>query len=491
MYARLPILTPAERLERLDSLDLSTVQLTLAEALPVSGMPIEQIRVGMLSGRPVYRFLVRGSWITVFADTGEELSNLTQTEALAVGARFAPEHEATIRYGAYLTDADQWTFGVRTLMPVHRLHLGDSASTILYVSDQIGEPVLVSTRSGRRWGYAGAVMHWLYFTPVRRHTDLWIQSVIWLSIAGSLLCLSGLVWGVYRFSSHSRYRIKHTVSRSPYAGLMRWHHYVGLAFGLVTFTWVLSGCLSLDPWNWHPDTVPTLEQRNGVTGGPLRIETVTVGNLQTAQATLASEFSVKELEILQFQSEVFVAAYRPPIPRKRNQWTFESPMAFLSSVLPFEHRMISLKEQPSVTFTRFDNHEVLSAAVAAMPEFSIEEASWLQDYDAYYYNRAKNRPLPVLRVQYDDPQKTWLYIDPRRGQIVLKEERLTRLNRWLYHGFHSLDFPFLYRRRPLWDIVVISLSIGGLGLSTLTLIPVWRRLRRHGRRLSRRELPHG
>ena len=56
---------------------------------------------------------------------------------------------------------------------------------------------------------------------------------------------------------------------------------------------------------------------------------------------------------------------------------------------------------------------------------------------------------------------TWLYFDPRHGTIARKEERLTRLNRWLYHGFHSFDFPFLYYRRPLWDIVVIVLSIGG------------------------------
>ena len=67
-----------------------------------------------------------------------------------------------------------------------------------------------------------------------------------------------------------------------------------------------------------------------------------------------------------------------------------------------------------------------------------------------------------------DPQQTWLYFDPKRGTIARKEERLTRLNRWLYHGLHSLDFPFLYYRRPLWDIVVIVLSLGGIVLSATT-----------------------
>ena len=104
--------------------------------------------------------------------------------------------------------------------------------------------------------------------------------------------------------------------------------------------------------------------------------------------------------------------------------------------------------------------------------------SWLDQYDAYYYDRNRRLSLPVLRVRYNDPQRTWLYFDPKRGAIARKEERLTRLNRWLYHGFHSLDFPFLYYRRPLWDVVVIALSLGGLVLSATTLTASWRRLRR-------------
>jgi hypothetical protein len=61
---------------------------------------------------------------------------------------------------------------------------------------------------------------------------------------------------------------------------------------------------------------------------------------------------------------------------------------------------------------------------------------------------------------------------------------VSRLRRWLYQGFHSLDFPFLYFHRPLWDIVVIVLSIGGTVLSFTTMLPAWRRLKRHGRALA-------
>jgi hypothetical protein len=62
-------------------------------------------------------------------------------------------------------------------------------------------------------------------------------------------------------------------------------------------------------------------------------------------------------------------------------------------------------------------------------------------------------------------------------------QKMNRVNRWLYKGLHDLDFPFLYYRRPSWDIVIVGLSIGGIVLSVTTLVPSYRRLRRHAKRL--------
>lgn len=88
----------------------------------------------------------------------------------------------------------------------------------------------------------------------------------------------------------------------------------------------------------------------------------------------------------------------------------------------------------------------------------------------------------MLRIRYLDAQSTWLYFDPHRGTIT-PHQRLSRINRWLYAGLHEFDLPFLYNSRPLWDIVVIVLSIGGIFLSNTTLWPMLKRLARHGRRV--------
>ena len=155
------------------------------------------------------------------------------------------------------------------------------------------------------------------------------------------------------------------------------------------------------------------------------------------------------------------------------------PRTLASLSTQAEDQWIVSVDHPELgAFPRFDADVVEGVAAAAMPGSAIVEASWLRRYDAYYYGRNPGPRLPVLRVRYDDPDDTWLYFDPYRGAIARKEERLTRLNRWLYHGLHSLDFPFLYARRPLWDVVVILLSCGGLLVSITSLSQGWRRLRR-------------
>jgi hypothetical protein len=124
-----------------------------------------------------------------------------------------------------------------------------------------------------------------------------------------------------------------------------------------------------------------------------------------------------------------------------------------------------------------------------MPDARAEEATLLTSYDAYYYDRAGELPLPVLRVRFDDPRRTWLYLDPGRGLLLRREDRSSRLDRWLYRALHRWDFLGLYARRPLWDVVVIVLLLGGLALSTTSVAPALRRLRRHatrGRGRSRR-----
>src|SRR3954468_19164325 len=489
MYARMPSLSAEERLDRLPPLDLSAARVEAAVPAGAAGFPPASMRLSMFGGRPIYRINSGTRWAAVYADSGERLRELTPDEALDAARAFVPEHRSTLRTDAYVPDSDQWTLStaLRPLMPLHRLALGDAAGTTLYVSARTGEPVLKTTRRERTWGYLGAVLHWLYFTPLRRHTGVWVQTVIWLSIAGTVMCLSGLVWGLWRLSPAGRYRLKRVQSHSPYAGTMKWHHYAGLLFGLTTSTWIFSGLMSMTPWDWSPGNSPTRQQREAVTGGPLRLEAVTLEAIRRAAATLGESFAVKEVEVVQFQGEPFLVAYRPPDVEEHPAWLNTDFPAFVEPAT-LERRFVSLTAPEHGTFTSFPADTMRSIATHAVPHAAMTDAVWLDRYDSYYYDRSGTLPLPVLRARYDDEVQTWLYFDPTRGAVVQKEERRTRLERWLYHGLHILDFPFLYYRRPLWDVLLIVLSIGGI-VSTVTIAaPVWRRIRRNLRARTSRAL---
>jgi len=486
MYERIPRLTAEERLARMAPLDLSAVQVAPADAAAAAGLVPERMRVSMLGDRPVYRFLSAGDWSAVFADSGEPVRGVSVDEAIDLIRRFAPEHASTIAPDARLEDSDQWTLSgvIRAHMPMYRIALGDPSGTHLYVSERTGEAVMKTTTRSRFWGYLGAVIHYIYFTPFRRQEELWTQTIIYGALVGSVMCVSGLVVGIWRYSLSRRYRHRgsDTPSRSPYAGLMLWHHYAGLIFGLASFTWALSGAFSLNPWDWAPGSAPTRVQRDAVAGGPLRLDAFTPERMRRAAREIGRTFPPKELEALQFQGEPYLMANRPPTLAESDRWISTDLSAFLSPQLRLDHRVVHATHPERGAFTRFPDEAILAAGRAAMPESAIEDAVWLEDYDTYYYDRREARTLPVLRVRYRDPQRTWLYLDPRHGLIAYRQERLSRLNRWLYHGLHDLDFPFLYYRRPLWDIVVIVLSLGGITLSVTTMVAAWRRLQRHARR---------
>ncbi len=185
--------------------------------------------------------------------------------------------------------------------------------------------------------------------------------------------------------------------------------------------------------------------------------------------------------MVHFRGEPYLLA-RDPRPRPEAA-TLPTTLATLATARTSDQRLVSVLRPEQGAFPRFENDVFEGLAEAAMPGVPIVDATWLRSYDDYYYDRDDRRVLPVLRVRYGDAVATWLYFDPFRGAIARKEERLTRLNRWLYHGLHSLDFRFLYAKRPLWDVVVILLSLGGILVSVTSLRQGWRRLRRHARRV--------
>ena len=481
MYARMPALDPGDRLNRLPPLDLEAIRVAPAQAAAAARLDASeealQIRLGMAGERPIYRLRTGAGWNAVYADTGSPMLQLSEGQATAIAVQFGQQPvggaaPTALGYDRLLNRPDQWTLELPSLFPLHRIRSG---SDVLYVSDRTAEVVMETTATSRFWGTSGAVFHWLYFTPLRSHSTLWRQLIVWASAAGCVLTLSGLTVGVIRLTQRKR---------SPYSGIMRWHHYSGLVFGAAAFTWVLSGALSMDPFGWHAGRTTSQAQHAAVAGGGMRLDGFDLASIRTALESISESFPAREVEFLTFDGEPLLLAYRPPVASDDDRYRGASygggPSEFQATVQPFEHRLVGLGSGET---RRFDSDELLAAATAAMPGAEVVATDDLTEYDAYYGDRRHRRaPLPVLRVRFDDPDRTWLYLDPTLGRIVHREQRRSRVDRWLYRGLYRLDFAGFYHRRPLWDIVVIVLLLGGLFSAASSFAPAAKRLRRHGAR---------
>ena len=130
----------------------------------------------------------------------------------------------------------------------------------------------------------------------------------------------------------------------------------------------------------------------------------------------------------------------------------------MASLPDGQTRILPVNGAPEAEFDRNRIFEMVTSA--AKPAVATEKRM-LTQYDAYYLDRHHERPLPVLFLRFNDGAHSQFYIDQRTGRVVGQHsDKSSFMTRWLYHGLHSLDFPWLYNHRPAWDIVVLVLMLG-------------------------------
>ncbi len=158
--------------------------------------------------------------------------------------------------------------------------------------------------------------------------------------------------------------------------------------------------------------------------------------------------------------------------------SFMGAPGYLATLADGTTRIVPVDGEPITGFTPERITEVVKKAAG---DNALAEITTIDQYDMYYLDRRRERPLPVVLAQFNDDEKTRLYIDPKTARVVGTYSSSNWMSRWLYHGLHSLDFPWLYNYRPLWDIVVITFMVGGTALCVTSLVLAWRVLGRRVR----------
>lgn len=457
MYFDYPDINESDRLARAKAIDVTRVSVSPEQAWAALRMPgaPDELTLGMFDGRPIYWFEIGRSRTGVYADDGQVQNafaaalNLRTASAWTGQPAFAAEVEP-------VRDVDQWTVGgIYTRgAPLVRYRWPNGEE--VYVSARTGEVVQYTTRASRIRAWLGPIPHWLYFTPLRKNGRLWSRIVIWLSGAATVVAILGLIAGLTMYSPSKRYRSSGKPTSIPYAGPKRLHMTLGLFFGLLACTWAFSGMLSMDPFpvNDGRASRATLEIADTLGGEPFAFEPFRSKTPVEALKEIGSGVHVKQLEFLMIA----------------DQPVYLATMDSRHSVL------IPAKSPPQAEFSKA---YLLRLVMNARQSPGIAQAEMIDGYDAYYLDRHHELPLPVLRLRMKDPEQTRLYIDPRTARIVGSYSSPEWKERWLYHGFHSINLPWLYAHRPAWDIIVLTLMLGGTSLSITSVMIGWHLLRRN------------
>jgi PepSY-associated TM region len=461
MYVGFPQLSLDEKIRRLPPLDANAVNVSAANLIDdiPANIDIEELKLTTVAGRPAYLLKSSvSSWHGRYADTGERLEKISILDAVTSAQQFLSasnvyDADKTLKYETLL-EFDQWTVssGLNSHRLLHLVSLNDREGTQLYISSITGEVVRDTTKHERVWNWLGANLHWIYPVQLRRHTGLWVDVVITLSFLGFVSVITGVVIGYMRVRIRKPYR---GGSSTPYKGIMKYHHLLGLGILLFLITYLFSGLMSMNPWGIFDDQVDSSEQVRRYQYGNQSSSIKWAFYQPEAIKSMLSQHNleaIKEVNWHRLNGRSYVVLHHS---------------SKKSSVIMQEASRSNSSDLKTAIFNAIPN---------LIPSHNINSLEVIDRYDAYYYSHHNSfRPLPILRVKFEDDASTWFQIDLQTGAIINRLTRTGRVKRWLYNAMHSLDFGFLIQNKPLWDIVVITLCVLGFIFSLSSIFIAFRR----------------
>jgi uncharacterized iron-regulated membrane protein len=440
IYVPYPSLSLFERVAGQESIDWARVD--VPPPISLKGTP-RSLDLEMRNGHPVWRVQ---DWVGERFSVSAERSVPEPRIEAAYAGRVAYRFGKADVLDVHAIESDQWTVagGFDRHRPLWKVALSDKAGTQLYVSSSTGNVVQNTTQTERFWNWLGSVPHWLYPRLLRQDNEAWRQVVLWVSGPCIAAAITGIWIGILRTRIRER-RFKGG-RMTPYHGWMLWHHVAGLVGGLTLTLWIFSGWLSVDPGHLFtsPDPPEGVEQRYSASADLPAIDPQRLGAI--AQGARLAHFSAHA-------GLARVTLHAADGSRK-----------VLS--LP------DLAPAPSV------REAIEQAAPGLVPAGKLIDSTVMTEPDAYYYDIGAKPRLPVLRLRFDDPDKTWLYLDPTTGEILNGVDSRRRTYRWFFDLFHKWDLNSLTLHRPLWDILLGAFSIVGLITSVSGVWIGWKRLRR-------------
>lgn len=392
-------------------------------------------------GEPVYRVKRGRKAQNVFnATTLQPITSFSKEQAQSLATDFAKSTVKNITLQKDLSQWIPWSY-YKPILPFYKCTMNDKEHSVLYISKKTGAIIQRTTLKTRLFAWIGAIPHWIYLVQLRRYVDAWSWLIILLASIGVVVSISGIVVGIYR---------KKKKGITPYKKFwLKWHHWFGYFFGVFVFTFILSGLFSMiSVPNWMV----------GVNGK----ESVKIKWNQRAK--IDTEHNITPSEIVQALEK------KEGIRKIEWQTVFNTPTYFIYYNDYQRAEIYHLKNNKVVKAPRFTIAEIQEKANKLYPQLA-PKVIVQEKYDSYYSASAMYYlPEPAYKIELNDANKTWLYINPNTGKRIRKLDKNSRFRRWIYRGLHTFNFPYLKKHNMLRIVILIIISIFGLIISISGLV---------------------
>lgn len=425
---------------------------------------VADARLARIDGQPIWLIendrgdrsaisAVTGALIEINSETAERIAR----NWLGAGADAASSL-------TYLDTVDA-PIGVRnseTLKPFHRFAAGDGAGTQIIVSARTGEVVQVATGVERALVYTGNWLHLFRWLDALGGADYRRDALTYAGFFAAVGGATGLILGWIRWKPGFFGRPTYARGRTqPYRETwLKYHFWAGLVGGSFALLWATSGFLSTNPGQIFSQANASREELLRYRGAGLPA----VAANWKPSASLGLDAEVVELAWSRLGDNALLFAQSRDGSR----------------------RALTIPEAES----SLANDALLAAARRLKSDAPIAASELLRDYDDYYYpnhrQTAADKPLPVLRIDFGDAERTSLYVDPADGRLLAKYDSSRRIYRWLYSAVHHWDFGW-FHHRWLWNGWMATWVSFGIALSASAVVLAWRRLRRTIPFLEKRE----
>ena len=435
IYHGFPRVDRQERMARLAPLSPAILPVdSLFQAFPESVQP-RSLSVDMRLDRPVFHVRAEGMPADWFADSLYPVGKPDFPTIARLAVQLGGEAEWTVDT---LWRLDQWIpFGrLKREFPIYKFTFDDDRRQQIYISSQTGDVLQWTDRRTRFWTWLGAVPHWVYFTSLRQHQDLWFNFMVWAAALGAVMCFTGLWIGVVVLWRNRRRGL-----RSPYKKRwMRWHHVAGMVFGAFALTFVFSGMMSMvDLPSW-------LKKSDG---GEVR------ASFRGRQSAMLA------LETYRLDYRVLIDSL-PEV--KRIEWMSFAGHPYYAVQTADGRKFIDAADSCAVRPFRL-TEEMVRRAVEQIHGKDMDYTLVLQTADTAGNSDARGvSPVPVYKVVVDDKLHSCHEFNPQTLQHRQTDDN-RRLKGILYRGLHCLDFDVLTVRPVLWNVLMYTLLAGGIFLS--------------------------